>query len=152
MDSVLKESVENKNVTIHIFYKNELLKIYDFDLHEKIINIKKRVLCECFENKYNEIDFENTSEKIYKDFGKLFFDKGMLPNTIDNYKLDQFTESNRTFFFTVHPKNIEKKDIVNQYKKREEKEGLRWKQQRIEKKNTSENNGFLYREEDFPSL
>ena len=93
-----------------------LLKDYNFDLKVKIIDIKNIILKELFNNEYNSLDFENINERVYKDFGKLFFDKGLLPSTIDNYKLGDFTNGNRVFEFIAYPKNIDviKKNIVKQ--------------------------------------
>lgn len=81
-------------------------ELYTFNLNEKIIDIKNKILKETFNNEFNYIDFENITERVYKDYGKLFFDKGLLPVTIDNYKLSEFTNENRTFLFIAIPKNI----------------------------------------------
>ena len=95
----------NKNmITIKIFSKendNQLRELneYSFNLSNKIIDVKTHILKDLYGNKYNNLDFENITERVYKDFGKLFFEKGLLPNTIDNYKLEQFTSENRTFSF-----------------------------------------------------
>ena len=37
------------------------------------------------------MNITNITEKIYKDYGLLFFDKGLLPETLDNYTLNKFT-------------------------------------------------------------
>ena len=84
-------------------------KEYIFNLNDKIIDIKNRILKESFNNKFNSLDMENITEKVYKDFGKLFFDKGLLQNTVDKYKLGEFTLGNRFFSFLVIPKNVEVK-------------------------------------------
>jgi hypothetical protein len=91
-----------------------LLKDYNFDLKIKIIDIKNIILKELFNNEYNSLDLENINERVYKDFGKLFFDKGLLPSTIDNYKLGDFTNRDRIFEFIAYPKNIDviEKNIV----------------------------------------
>lgn len=115
----------NKNSVIFKIYKNEnseniLLKDYIFNLNMKIIEIKNIILKELFNNQYNGLDLENITFKVYKDFGKLFFDKGLLPNTIDNYKLGDFTNGDRTFDFIVFPKNVilQKKDNDSELLKR----------------------------------
>jgi hypothetical protein len=82
-------------------------ELYTFNLNEKIIDIKNKILINTFKNEFNYIDFENITERVYKDYGKLFFDKGLLPATIDNYKLSEFTNENRIFSFIAIPKNIE---------------------------------------------
>ena len=96
-----KTNNENNNKT------KILLKDYNFDLKIKIIDIKNIILKELFNNEYNSLDLENINDRVYKDFGKLFFDKGLLPITIDNYKLGDFTNGDRIFEFIVYPKNID---------------------------------------------
>jgi hypothetical protein len=117
---------KNNNITFKIYNINNennknnkikiLLKEYNFDLKVKIIDIKNIILKELFNNEYNSLDFENINERVYKDFGKLFFDKGLLPSTIDNYKLGDFTNGDRIFEFIAYPKNIDviKKNIVKE--------------------------------------
>jgi hypothetical protein len=115
--------MDKNNITFKIYNLNNennntkiLLKDYIFDLKVKIIDIKNIILKELFNNEYNSLDLENINERVYKDFGKLFFDKGLLPSTIDNYKLGDFTNGNRVFEFIAYPKNIDiiKKNIVKQ--------------------------------------
>jgi hypothetical protein len=144
--------VVDKSVTFNIFYENNLCKTYTFYLHEKIIDIKNKIRFDLFEEKFNYISLENISPRIYKDFGKLFFDKGIMPDTNNNFKLDQFTIENRTFDFNVYPKNI-----VIQEKKEEEKR-VRTKPMYNEpyvketKKNIVDKNIFVFKDDDFPSL
>jgi hypothetical protein len=115
--------MDKNNITFKIYNQNNennktkiLLKEYIFDLKFKIIDIKNIILEELFNNEYNSLDFENINERVYKDFGKLFFDKGLLPSTIDNYKLSDFTNGDRIFEFIAYPKNIDviKKNIIKQ--------------------------------------
>lgn len=115
--------MNKNNITFKIYNQNNennktkiLLKEYNFDLKIKIIDIKNIILEELFNNEYNSLDFENINERVYKDFGKLFFDKGLLPSTIDNYKLSDFTNGDRVFEFIAYPKNIDviKKNIVKE--------------------------------------
>lgn len=139
----------NKTVSFKIFTINDLnnpieqieSKTFIFNLNEKIIDIKNKILNDIFENKFNYLDLENITEKVYKDYGKLFFEKGVLPTTIDNYKLAEFTISDRIFSFVVYPKNIEikkpeiKKSFITKYS-----------QENIGK------GGFIFNEDDFPPL
>ena len=81
--------------------------VYICSMTEKIIDIKNKILKDIFNSsEFNYLDFENISEKVYKDYGKLFFDKGILPRTIDNYSLQNFTIENRDFSFLCIPTNI----------------------------------------------
>ena len=70
----------NKNVTIKTYIinnNNEQIEDneYIFNLNDKIIDIKNRILKDSFNNKFNTLDMENITEKVYKDFGKLFLFK-----------------------------------------------------------------------------
>jgi poly(A) polymerase Pap1 len=136
----------DKNSVIFKIYKNEngervFAKDYIFNLSMKIIEIKSIILKELFNNEYNGLDLDNINERVYKDFGKLFFDKGLIPSTIDNYKLGDFTNGSRTFEFVVFPKNItiEKKDNSNELLKKIIKE----------ERNKKE---FVIYDDDFPPL
>ena len=104
----------NNTVTFKIYKRNDVKEVifdkeYIFNLNEKIIDIKNKILIESFFNSHNYLDLENISERIYKDFGKLFFDYGVIPMINDNYRLIQFTNENRTFSFIGNPKNVEMK-------------------------------------------
>jgi hypothetical protein len=96
--------MDKKIVYINIYKENDentLIKEYVFSLENKIIDVKNKILKELFNNKYNELDIKNITNREYKDFGKLSFNIGFLPNTINNYKLSEFTIENRKFSFVV---------------------------------------------------
>jgi hypothetical protein len=131
----------------HIF-----LKEYVIQLDEKIINIKNMILNELNQNdssNFNKLEMNNITERIYKDFGKLFFDKGIVPDTIDNYKLLQLTNGNRTFSFTVNGKNIIN-NIVE--KKKDESTVLKRIIKEDRERRQNDNKDFCYYEDDFPPL
>ncbi len=86
--------------------ENSFIRDYIFFMHQKIIDIKKTILNDIFKNEYNDILMDNITERVYKDFGKLYFEKGILPKTINNYKLSEITNENRTFSFIISPQNI----------------------------------------------
>ena len=94
-------------------------------------------------NEFNYVDLENITDKVYKDFGKLVFNKGILPLTVDNYKLSEFTVGNRTFHFLAIPKinnnNLQNRKISGVLKK------VIKEQEKLE-------NLFVYDEDDFPPL
>jgi len=146
--------MEKNTVTFKIYLINENGKTsenkdYIFNINEKIIDIKNKILKDTFNNKFNSLDLENITEKVYKDYGKLFFDKGLIPSTIDNYKLSEFTIDNRIFSFIVNGKNIEKN---KSYNKKEEGIFLKKiiKDERQNNKNTDK--GFVYYADEFPAL
>jgi hypothetical protein len=139
-----------KNTVIFNIYKinteNEkvLDNSYSFKLNEKIIDIKNKILKDTFNNEYNYLDLENITSRTYKDYGKLFFDIGLLPSTIDNYRLSEFTNEGREFLFIGLPKNIliEKKinnniDVIKKIIKEDRKQS---------------SNEFVYYADEFPPL
>ena len=138
--------METNTVILKIYKNKESYDEYIFNLNEKLIDIKKKILDKTFENKFNYLDLENITEKIYKDYGKLFFDLGKLPRTIDNYKLEQFTNDDRTFSFIGLPCNYEikevKKNIKNDFFTKKMKE------ERMKR----DKNIFYYNDNDFPPL
>jgi hypothetical protein len=118
-------------------------KEYIFNLNDKIMDIKNKILADTFNNKYNSLDMTNITDRVYKDFGKLFFDKGLLPLTIDNYKLSEFTIGDRTFLFLVSGKNTVK---INDVKK-----DCKFIQ-KIIKEDRKKDEGFVFFDDDFPPL
>ena len=143
----------NKNSVIFKIFKIEnnerkFVKDYYFDINMKIVDIKNNILSDCYNNDYNSLDLENITVKVYKDFGKLFFEKGLLPISIDNYKLSDFTIENRTFEFVVYGKNVQKKEI----EKKKNNINLLQKNINKEYKNNKISKEFVIIEEDFPAL
>lgn len=131
----------------HIFFKEYLIH-----LDEKIINIKNMILNDLNESdssNFNKLEMNNITERIYKDFGKLFFDKGTVSDTIDNYKLLQLTNGNRTFSFTINGKNIIN-NVVQ--KKNDEPYVLKRIIKEDRERRQKENKDFCYDVDDFPPL
>jgi len=127
---------------------NHFLKKYEIPLNTKIIDIRNLILLDLNEdNKFNYLDLYNITERVYKDFGKLFFDKGLVPSIIDNYILEQLTDEGRTFLFLAEPifKEIEVKSPNNSPTNGILKKIIKDEQKKI-------SNGFYYDEDDFPPL
>jgi len=156
-------------MSIKIYIKNSLnneQKLFNFTLTEKIIDIKKKILNEINNGNYDYIDLENITEKIYKDYGKLFFDKGLLPLTNDNYKLGDFTiiDETRIYTFVAYPKKIDK--IIQNKELKPDQNNINNKNTNnniyhkidpskyVDKNNRNKNmkDEFIFREEDFPPL
>jgi hypothetical protein len=137
-------------IKINIYEENEnnFFKQYTFLLENKIIDVKNKILVDLFDNKFNYLDIKNISEREYKDFGKLSFNIGLLPNTIDNYKLSEFTIENRTFSFLVIPKQIDIKvnKKVNQLTNSVLNKIIK------ENSNVENKNEFILNNDDFPKL
>jgi len=142
------------NILVFILENTEkkLFKEYVFELDKKIIDVKNIILedlklnntaTNTNTNEFNYVDLENITDKVYKDFGKLVFNKGILPLTVDNYKLSEFTVGNRTFHFLAIPKinnnNLQNRKISGVLKK------VIKEQEKLE-------NLFVYDEDDFPPL
>lgn len=139
-----------KNTVVFNIYKinTENQKVldnsYSFNLNEKIIDIKNKILKDTFKNEYNYLDLENITSRTYKDYGKLFFDIGVLPSTIDNYKLVEFTNEGREFLFIGLPKNILIEKKVNN------DNGVIKRLIKEDRKQSS--NEFVYYDDEFPPL
>ena len=138
----------SKNVIIKTYIVNDNNeqvedKEYIFNLNEIIIDIKNKILKDTFKNKYNNLEITNITEKVYKDYGKLFFDKGLLPSTINNYKLSEFTNEDRVFSFLVKGTNI-------QLEKSTKKDSDFIK--KMIKEDRRKNNEFMIYDDDFPPL
>lgn len=157
------------SININIIFKsndnnNEIL--FTFPKTDKIKNIKTKIL-EYYNNiyninnieQYNYIDLENITTKIHKDYGKLFFDKGILPSSNDNYKLEDFSiiDNSRIYTFIAILKKIEKKlekeSEQNNYEKKNYQK-KNYEQKNYEKKNYNilKKDEFIFKEEDFPPL
>jgi len=139
-----------KNTVVFNIYKinTENQKVldnsYSFNLNEKIIDIKNKILKDTFKNEYNYLDLENITSRTYKDYGKLFFDIGVLPSTIDNYKLVEFTNEGREFSFVGLPKNILIEKKVNN--------DIEVIKRIIKEDRKKSSNEFVYYDDEFPSL
>lgn len=81
------------------------LKSYTYPLHKTLLELKKEILNDFFQNQFEYIQFINITPKIYKDYGLMFFDKGLIPSINDNYTFDKFTLPNRIFQFLIEPTN-----------------------------------------------
>ena len=90
----------NKNNT------NCLIETIEQNLNVKIIDFKKNLLNKYFPEN-NQLTLTNITDRVYKDYGLLFFNLGLLPITNDNYYLNKFTIPDRTFSFLMEGTTIE---------------------------------------------
>ena len=139
-------------INIYILKDNTncLLETINQNLNIKFIDFKKNLLNKYFPDKNNLI-INNITERIYKDYGLLFFNLGLLPTTNDNYYLSKFTIPNRTFSFLIEGNNIEiknkeikKSNLNNEIKK------LNFN--KYKEKISNEKNEFILNNDDFPPL
>ena len=140
---------------------NTYLKTYVFELNKKIIDIKNTILNDFFKGQYNYIELSNITERVYKDYGLLFFDKGLIPPINDNYTLEKFTIPNRTFSFVAETMNKElssnnKRKLTNDTdnyigNNRSNNYSNKYSN-KYNSTSVNSNTGFLIKEEDFPPL
>lgn len=99
-DTYLKGEGEERDPTT--------IEKFNFDVNTLIIDIRDEMMWKIYrdEKEHNEyyLEIENITPKIYKDFGKLFFNSGLLPKTIDNFPLSKFVAEERTYEFLVYRK------------------------------------------------
>ena len=140
---------------------NTYLKTYVFELNKKIIDIKNTILNDFFKGQYNYVELTNITERVYKDYGLLFFDKGLIPPINDNYTLEKFTIPNRTFSFVAETMNKElssnnKRKLTNDTdnyigNNRSNNYSNKYSN-KYNSTSVNSNTGFLIKEEDFPPL
>ena len=118
-------------------------------LEKTIYDLKKEILSIMNWTEFNDVEINNISERVYKDYGMLFFDKGFLPKNIDNFKLGRFTIENRCFSFLIKGIYVKKdnsmpkiapKNLFSKYKTN------------YEDVNNTTQSSFNYDEEEFPPL
>lgn len=147
----------NFNLYVKENNKNILKKNLELNLEFTIDEIRNKILKELFDEKsYNSVILNNITERIYKDYGLLFFDKGILLNTFDHFKLEKFSIPDRTFDFLVEPCNKNKdKEIKynnkNVYNRKESYDPNKRFNINYEEKDEPQKN-FVFHEEDFPPL
>ena len=137
------------NIKIYTIKNNKesLIETISQRLDIKMVDFKNELLKKYFpENNYLEIN--NVTERVYKDYGMLFFDKGILPDTNDNYLLNKFTIPDRTFSFLINGKTIEKK--IKQTQNFKPRTNLNFN--KYKDKDPNEVEPFVLNEEDFPPL
>lgn len=100
------------NIKFIIYYTNKkddsLSKTYIYNnLTTKIIDIKKEIFNDFPKTGFNYVDLEYVSDRIYKEIGKYSFNYGIFPRTMDNTRLSNYTDGNKTFHFFIHYDNNE---------------------------------------------
>ena len=131
--------------------KISLQKEITISLENTINELKNEILNTLNWNEFNDVEINNITERVYKDYGMMFFDKGFLQKNIDNFKLNKFTIENRTFSFLVYGVKKEKnkslpiiipKNLFNKYKHEQQEYNI----------NNTNQSSFNYNEEEFPPL
>jgi hypothetical protein len=143
-----------KTIILKIFVREgDSYQEYIVPINEKICDIKKKILEKTFNiNEHDKftIEFNNITDRIYKDYGKLYFDIGVIPNSLDNYKFEQFTNENRIFSFLC---KVDKRVISVRNDEANPEKRPRYNYIKNEKNEKNEKNDeFVFNEKDFPAL
>lgn len=90
---------------------------FEFPFEMRVYDIRSEIMWRLFvgdrqiQNEKYYLEMVNITPKIYKDFGKQFFDMGHLPKSIDNAPLSKFSSFERTFEFIVY--RVERKNLID---------------------------------------
>ncbi len=98
----------------------ESLERISFDISMRVIDMRDEIMWKMYNStderaSHDEyyLEIENISPNLVKEFGKLFFNKGLLPKTMDNYPLSRITSVGSSFVFAVYRvKKSELKDYI----------------------------------------
>ena len=125
----------------------------EYDTTTSIFNIKKELLNEFYNNECKYLDFELVLENPIKHFGKLSLEPGLMPSSMDKFKLNKFSinglEQLNINVLKNNNNNI-LKNIKNTTTNIYDKINKRINNE--ENINNKESQEFVYKEEDFPSL
>jgi hypothetical protein len=141
--------MEDASNTIRIEIQQQ---VFVFPLHTTFLEVRRRIAEDLFQKPNGYVELYNNTSRIYKDYGKLFFDYGLIPSTFDYYPLSDITIGGRTFIFHALPSEDQytiKRDgpspstLTGLYQDR-----FKSKKQRTEEAPAE----FVYYENDFPSL
>ena len=125
----------------------------EYDLVTTILSIKKELLNDYYNNECKYLDFELVLKNPIKHFGKLSLEPGLMPSSMDKFKLNKFSingleqlninvskNNNNNILQNIENATTNIYDKINK---------------RINNEvniNDRESQEFIYKEEDFPSL
>jgi hypothetical protein len=126
-------------------------KIYICELTMSLKTLKKKIVNDMFTtcekySKFKYLDFNNISDKIYRNFGKVCLLNGPISNIFDNRLLEEFFNENQDIVLEIIPIEEEETPFNTLTIKS------------VQKKNSLGsltniiNKDFVFRETDFPSL
>jgi hypothetical protein len=150
LTNTLTNAVLFKIYKLNLKQEQEFFKDYHLTLDLNIGNIKEKIAIDLSDGKNNYVNLENITERIYKDFGKLFFERGVIPGTVDNYKLEQFTNEGRTFSFIAELSKAPQKQIIKN--KNHSQNSTIKKLIQEDRKLKDQDSGFVFYDDDFPPL
>jgi len=138
-----------------------------FTLNTTFLEVRKKIAQDIYGIENGYVELYNQSPRIYKDYGKFFFDNGVIPYTFDYYPLSDITIGGRTFIFNatleepkrdiyldskIYPElNLNQEqnapNVSNKLYHDKFKNPYSYKKQK-----TEDSKSFVYNEDDFPSL
>ena len=127
---------------------SKLLKNYVYEKETRIIDIKKNVIKDFFNDK-GYIDINILLEKTKRTFGKFNLDPGILPRIFDNKTLEDFGLNDFTLNIKVESHTNENVDTLD---KKVIKNSNNGKYIPPNKKINKNNSEFIYKDDDFPEL
>lgn len=134
------------------FNINEQEYVLKIENSKRIIDLKRFIIKKYYDdNEEIYIDLENINEKVKKNFGKMYLDKGMIPRIFDNYELSKFLDDeDKLNVKIVVIKDIKKEDENKRYIESEKRVYMppskrMWGFKEDVKK-------FVYNDDDFPKL
>lgn len=88
-------------------------KVIQLDIDEdiKIIELKKYIIKQHVNEDCKYIDLENINEKIIKNFGKMYLERGNIPRMFDNFNLSKFMMDDEEMNLKIN--------VINDYEYRE---------------------------------
>jgi hypothetical protein len=143
--------------------KNETIE-KEYEISYSLIQIKRELINEYFKNVCKYLDFELLLERPIKHFGKLGLEPGIIPTTMDKFKLDKFSISgiNLLKINVIENNNCNILEILDNTPSNQNsnKNNIKFYEQRFynennennKQKNIQEKKTFIYNEEDFPEL
>ena len=143
------------NLYVNENNENTLKTTINIDLDEKIYDLRQKILNLLFkETNYNYVKLNNITNRVYKDYGLLFFDKGLLPDTVDNFTVGKFTIEERTFDFLVEGCNKEEtiNSTTNNNINSGKGKGVYNPNKRFNPQYEEKVDKYVYNEDDFPPL
>ena len=130
-------------------------KVIQLDIDEdiKIIELKKYIIKQHVNEDCKYIDLENINEKIIKNFGKMYLERGNIPRMFDNFNLSKFMMDDEEMNLKIKVINDYeyREGNINNIINRENKEVVK-KMYVPPSKRGEIPKDFNYFEEDFPPL
>ena len=133
-----------------IITKDDITKNFECSMEDSILSLKNKIIQE-FNLSTNYIDLEFILERPIRSLGKFNLESGVIPRPLDSYKFDRYGLDGKTVNATYHIVNDFKPE---KYERRFKHVDLsqKYKNEKLDKIETEENNFDINSESDFPSL